>query len=264
VKGGFLLAKIRRRMTRRGPLPFRYVFLLTFVFFTFSTAIGLYIIDKGLEPILMSYADSQTRRIASMVINNAVKSNIANEKDINDIFEEVPLGNDGKNSIKLNAQMIRRIMAETEGLIQDNLSHAEKGNLEILQLPPNVEIKETDDKTEGFVYYIPLGQATNNALLGNLGPKIPVRFTPIGDVRTDIVPTVQERGINNTWIEVSIKIEVRVQMILPFATKITKMQQSIPVAMMFYPGEVPQYFNGGGHSAPSIELPTNNTKEKKD
>ena len=33
---------------------------------------------------------------------------------------------------------------------------------------------------------IPLGQVTGNSILGNLGPKIPVRFNLIGDALTDV------------------------------------------------------------------------------
>lgn len=250
------MVKIRRRMTRRGPLPFRYVFLLTFVFFIFSTAASLFIIDKGIEPTLMSYADSQTRRIASLVINNAVKSNVTNVKDIRDIIEE-DSSNQGNSSVRrLNTATITQILSETQSLVQKNLSQAEKGNIAELEESFDIEIDEnSSEKGEGIVYHIPLGQATNNALLGNLGPKIPVRFTPIGDVSTNIVSKVQDHGINNMWIEVYVKIEVNVQIIVPFATKITKMEQSIPVAMGLFEGDVPQFYNNGGDSAPSLELP---------
>jgi sporulation protein YunB len=254
------LAKFRRRLSRRGPLPTRYVFLLTFVFFVFSTAVGLFIVNKGIEPTLMSYADSQTRKIASLVINNAVRSNVTNVKDIREIIETVPAGQDGEQSPsvrRFNAATITEILSETQNLVQKNLTRAEKGNISALEESANLDIEESDEQGEGIVYNIPLGQATNNALLGNLGPRIPVRFTPIGDVHTTIDTKVEEHGINFVWIEVYVKIKVNVQIIVPFATKITKMEQSIPVAMGLFEGEVPQFFNGGGDSSPSLELPIN-------
>jgi hypothetical protein len=62
-------------------------------------------------------------------------------------------------------------------------------------------------------------------------------------------------GINNTWIDIAIHLEVSIQIITPFDTKITKLSQNIPVAAGLIQGEVPQFYNGGGSSSPSFELP---------
>jgi sporulation protein YunB len=103
---------------------------------------------------------------------------------------------------------------------------------------------------------VPLGQATNMALLGNLGHKIPVRFHAIGEVRPDVKIDPKPMGINNTWIDVAIHLEVSVQIITPFATEITKLEQKIPVGGRLIQGEVPQFYNNGGSGiTPSIQIP---------
>ncbi len=118
----------------------------------------------------MSYAESQTRKIATLVISNAVNKKIANEMDIDKIIETVP-DEDGSMS-KLNAEIVNRVKAETTHLVQKNLKVAESGDLSELELMTDVEFaKKSKDDTDGIVYYVPLGQATNNALLGNLGPQ---------------------------------------------------------------------------------------------
>ncbi|UII55428.1 sporulation protein YunB [Cytobacillus spongiae] len=244
---------------RKGPLPFRYVFLITFVFFAFSTAAGLWFINKGLEPTLMSYADSQTRKIASLVINKAINKKIANVMDINDIIETVPSPNGANTTTtKFNTEIINRVQGEIASLVQTNIKEAEAGNLSALESVTDIEI-ETDksNSAEGIVYYVPLGQATENALLGNLGPQIPVRFNAIGDILADVKTEMKEYGINNVYVKVYIHLEVNVQIIIPFATKVTTVKQDIPVAMGLIQGEVPQFYNGGGDSAPSLELPVN-------
>jgi sporulation protein YunB len=249
------LAKFRRPLPRRGPLPFRYVFLLTFVFFTFSTATGLWVIDKGIEPTLMSYAESQTTKIASLVISKAINNKVVNGMNINDIIEYSSSPENG-TSVKLNTEIINSVMAETQRIIHMNLKEAERGNLESLESLTDVEIDLDESKIgEGIVYEIPLGQSTNNALLGNLGPKIPVRFNAVGEVEVNPRPELKPFGINNLWIAVYVEVKVNVQIIVPFATKITTVTQDIPLAMGTIPGKVPQFFNGGGDSAPSIEVP---------
>ncbi|WML47065.1 sporulation protein YunB [Neobacillus sp. PS3-34] len=85
--------------------------------------------------------------------------------------------------------------------------------------------------------------------------KIPVRFNAIGDVHPDVKTEVKQIGINNVWIDISIHLVVSIQIITPFATKITKLEQTVPIGKGLIEGDVPQYYNGGGNSSPSIELP---------
>lgn len=249
----------RRRIRKRGPLPFRYVLLLTFVFFSFSTAIGLWIVNEGIKPTLFRFAEAQTRNIATLIIGKAVNTKIANDIDINDIIEIVPNGNDRTltPTAKFNTEIINRVRAEITSLAQRNLKQAERGNLAALNNLTDVEIIEDDKyQSDGITFAVPLGQMTNNALLGNLGPKIPVKFNMIGDVRSDIKTKVEEKGINNTWVEVLIRIEVNVRIIIPFATEVTKVQQDIPVGMVLIPGEVPKFYQQSGDGiSPAIQLP---------
>ena len=247
------MAKFRGRITRKGPLPFRYVLLLSFVFFLLSTAAGLWIVNRGIEPTLMKYAVSQTKKIASEVINQAIKKQTMN---IEDIIEVTPGENGKVSAVKLKTEVVTRLLANTVDEIQRNIHTAEKGDLASLGQITNVEFEtNTAKKNNGIVWYIPLGQATNSALFGNLGPKIPIRFNAIGDVQPDVKMNAKPMGINNTWIEVSLSLKVSVQIITPFATKMTDLHQTIPLAAGLIPGDVPQYFNGGSGATPAIQLP---------
>ncbi|NKE07189.1 MULTISPECIES: sporulation protein YunB [Mesobacillus] len=250
------MAKFGRRLPRKGPLPFRYVFLLTFVFFSFSTAAGLWIIDKGLEPTLMKYAESQTRKIATLVINKAINKKIASGMDIDKVIEFVPVDGGTTTVVKFNTEIINRVKAETTNIVQMNLKEAERGNLTSLEMLSDVElVTDEEDREAGIIYYVPLGQATNNALLGNMGPRVPVKFNAIGDVTADVVWETEEHGINNTLINVSVRVKVNVQIIIPFATEIATVQENIPIGSFYYPGKVPQFYNGGGDTSPAIQLP---------
>jgi sporulation protein YunB len=256
------LAKFRGRLPKKGPLPLRYVMLLTLVFFLFSTAIGLWAVNKGIEPTLMRYAESETRNIASLVINKAITKRTTDVGGNNDVIDLLPNEN-GKPNAKLNTAYINRVLAETTTQIQKNLKVAKKGDISSLEQMTDVEIETQDTgKTDGIVWYVPLGQATKIALFGNLGPKIPVRFHAIGEVKPDVKIKTKPSGINNFYLGVSIDIEVSVQIITPFATKITKLKQSIPVGGTYIQGDVPQFYNNGGNSImPSIQIPEN-SKEK--
>ncbi len=256
------MAKFRRRMVKKGPLPLRYVLLLTLVFFLFSTAMGIWIINKGIEPTLMRYAETETRKIASLVINKAINKKTV-DIGLNDVISLEPGSNGAPPSANLKTEEVNRKLSEITSQIQKNLTSAEKGDLASLEQLTDVVIEtQNTGNSKGIVYYVPIGQATNIALLGNLGPKIPVQFNAIGDVRPDVKIDPRPIGINNTWIDVSIHIEVSVQIITPFATKITKLDQSIPVGGRLIQGNVPQYYNGGSSSPPSLQLPKSETKKQ--
>lgn len=254
------MVKIRRRFTKRGPLPFRYVMLLSFVFFLFSTAFGLWLINKGIEPTLMRYAESQSKKIASLVINKAINKKTV---DVGDVIKVEAASDGSQPSATLNTEVVNQKLSEITSEIQKNLNAAERGDLSSLQQLTDVEIQVENINSHGIIWNVPLGQATNMALFGNVGPKIPVKFQAIGSVRPDVKINPKPLGINNTWIDVAIHLEVSVQIITPFATKITKLDQQIPVGGRLIQGDVPQFYNNGSNTLPSIQLPNQEEKKKK-
>src|SRR5690606_36340998 len=188
----------RARKVRRGPLPFRYVLLLTLVFFIISTYIGLWIVNIGIKPTLIDYAESQTRKVAPMVINKAVREVLPTVKNLDEVIIDDRVGGKSKS---FDIEIINKLATEIGAAIQKNIRSAEHGNLQALEAESDVEIDY--DKSllgEGIVYSVPIGQATKNALLGNLGPRIPVKFTVIGDVKTNIVTNEEQYPINNVFI----------------------------------------------------------------
>lgn len=69
--------------------------------------------------------------------------------------------------------------------------------------------------------------------------------------------TIQPFGINNALVEIAVHIEVNVQVVIPFATKPATVSTDIPIAMRIIQGEVPNFYNNGGNSDPSFEIPLN-------
>lgn len=246
------MAKFRGKLTRKGPLPFRYVFFISFVFFLFSTAVGLWMINKAIEPVLMSYAEFQTRKIATLVINKAISKRTVGM----DAIVIIPGQNGNPPIAKLNPDVINQFLSDTTDQIQKNLTTIERGDLQSLEQLTDVKIETDPSKNgNGMVWYIPLGQATKTALFGNIGPLIPVKFFAVGSVNPDVQTSFKAMGINNTWIDVNLQFTVSVQIVTPFATKITNLVEHIPVGGTLIQGDVPQFYNGGGGSAPSIQLP---------
>ncbi|ETT81952.1 sporulation protein YunB [Viridibacillus sp. FSL R5-0477] len=239
---------VQKRQKRSRLLP------LFIVSFFGMIALLFYLVNIRLMPTYLDYAEVQTNRIASEVISKAINSRTANVLDVNDIIEEVP-GEDTKMT-KFNSEIINRVMAETYTLVQDHLEEAESGNLSKLPKYDDIEYDANAMQEDGgVVFYVPIGQVTKLPLLGNLGPKIPIRFHVIGKINTNVETDIEEFGINNALVKVQIHLSVNVQVIVPFASKSTTVEQRIPVAIGMLKGTVPNIYTTGGGTQPSVEVP---------
>lgn len=216
-----------------------------------------YYVNQRLTPVYLQYAEVQTEKIASHVISEAITERISNVLDVNDIIQHVPTENSDQVTVKYNTEVINRILADVRTTVDENIEEMEKGNVDILPIEEDIEYAPEQMQAQGgVVFFVSLGQITNLPLLGNLGPKIPIRFHVIGDAQADVVPYIEEFGINNAYVEVNIKLRVQVKIIVPLATKIAVVEQTIPVAIGLVQGQVPQVFSGGeGSSKQNISIP---------
>ena len=240
----------RTRRKKKRPLS---LLLPTFLI---AIALLIYFVNMRLTPIYIQYAEVQTEKIASHVINQAIKSRNLSEINVNDIFGNVPNDSSGMVTNTIDAEIVGRVMAEIQGLVESHLKQAESGNYDILPLSESIEYDIEAMKNQGgIVFFVPIGQATGIPLLGNLGPKIPIRFHIIGEVHATTDTEIREFGLNNAFVEVSILVTVNVQIIVPLATRNSVVQQKIPVAMTIIQSPIPQILNKGEGSSPQIEVP---------
>jgi len=232
-----------------------------FTIFTMCFVIGiiafLYILNDRLMPTYVDYAEFQANKIAAHVVNKAINARTSRVLDINEIIEDLPSESDYMVTTKFNTEVINQIRAETTMLVKEHLELAEEGDLSKLPELDNVEYDVSEiQKGDGIVFFVPIAQALNLPLLGNLGPKVPIRFHIIGNVASNVSTSIKEFGINNAKVEVNIDMQVNVQIIIPFASQQSTVHQTIPVAIGLVRGQVPHiYTNGGDGAQPSIEVP---------
>ncbi|WP_459501697.1 sporulation protein YunB [Bacillus sp. C1] len=225
---------------RKGPLPFRHVLLISFIIFLLLTLQGVWIVNKSIQPTLIKYGEVQTHKMATAVMTKAVKDRIQEGFDVDSLMKVQNDKNGKVSTIDLNTKQVNEILTSTTAYIEKYLHQVEEGDMKVLGLP----------EESGVSMSVPLGRITENALLGNLGPDIPIDFTTIGHVNTDIKQNVKPHGINNTAIEVVMEVDVTLQVIIPFRTKEITVKQNIPIATRIVQGEVPTYYGSDGVVVP--------------
>ncbi len=222
------------------------ILTLTITLVLISTFFLLSYFNTKVNPILMTYAESETRKLTTLIINKAITKQIASNMEIDNLFT-VSKNNDGEiQLIDFNTITVTKILNAITNLVQLNLKSIEEGDMDLLELPDNT-LSNYDEKLlrHGIIYELPVGTITGNAFLSNLGPKIPLRLDLIGDVTTDLSTKVTEYGLNNALLEVNVTVNVTSRINLPFISKKVELSTSVPIAMKVIQGTIPNIYQGG-------------------
>ena len=92
-----------RKNNRKGRNSNRLMILL--VSFMLCVILFLYVLNERLMPTYLEYAEDQTKKIASYVVNEAISSRTSSVLDVNDIIEEVPAGSSETVTVRFNADI---------------------------------------------------------------------------------------------------------------------------------------------------------------
>ncbi|MBD3917216.1 sporulation protein YunB [Paenibacillus sp. PR3] len=234
----------RRAQSGGFHLRKRTIILLLLGLFLTSGALTAAYIDRHLGPPLMTVAELRVKQIATQAINKAISEQVANKSDFEQLIDW-KTNNSGKVSgFMLNYAEHMRITSQTISTVQQTL-----------------------DSVGNIPEHIPIGQAFGSTFISSYGPRVPVHFEPIGTVKVDLNTRQQDAGINMILVEVYIRIEAEVSIIIPFDTKPEKVITEIPVSYLLVVGDVPMYYydNKGqpvGQSAaqaPNIAIPSGGT-----
>lgn len=216
------------------------ILIITMTFFSLNY------LNKNVVPVLMSYASSQVRKLSNLIINRAISKQIAEDLNVEDMFIITKSESGEIRTIDFDPIVVNKTLNKIVNTIQLNLKYLEEGKLDLLELPDNVLIDYDEEKlSKGVIYEIPSGVIFKNSLLSNIGPKIPVKLSLVGDIVSNVNTKVTNYGINNALIEVSIYVQVESRVILPFITDTITVETDIPVAMKLVQGIVPDYLLGG-------------------
>ena len=231
------------------------IIIIIVVFLTFKV---LDYTNKKISPIIMQYASLEAKKFSSIIINKAINKHITEELNTNDMFTVTTDSNGEIKSIDFNTTLINKFLTETTNSIQINLRNVEKGNIDSLEFLDSITVDyDKSNLKKGIIYNLTPGVITGNVLLSNVGPKIPVKISLIGDATSNISTTVKNYGINNAMIEVYVNLKISEKVMVPFYNKLVEVSTKAPVAMKVITGTVPKYYaNGITDETPSVVIPT--------
>ena len=226
--------------------------IVIFIFLALFVIIFINYYSNKSRDVLMAYAEAETRKLTVLVINKAITKQMS-DSWADDIFDIVYNDKGEIVLIDFNSKNSSKILSTMTSLIELILRSIEVGKIDMLELPLNsLDAYDMDLLDKGIITYIPFGMVTGSSLLYNLGPKIPVKLSLVGDVVTGFSTDVTEYGINNALIKLMIDVKVDTRIILPIISEEINIDASIPIAMKVVQGKIPDYYMNGFSSRSNI------------
>ena len=176
-----------------------------------STCLLINYSGKKFLPVIMNQAKIDCKKMAIVTIKNSLNDDIL--KILDDDMYNVIQNKDGEiQTIDFNPVIVNKFLSSTTSIVSDNLKKLEKGEINDISFI-NSEEYNIKNLKNGVISEIPMGIISNNVLLSNIGPKIPVKLNLIGNVVSSVETTVKNYGINSALIEIYAKVEVTEEVI---------------------------------------------------
>ncbi len=213
-----------------------YLVLILLLIFSLSFLMIRYF-NKKITPKMLDIMETKLTKLSNDVIMDSFNNKLLDSHDIKDILKITKNKNEEIIAVDFDLEKAYQVSLDLTKNIKQKLKKL-----------PNTKIdNEYLLKAQGpnsYIVFLPVGLASNNSYLANLGPKIPVRVTFIGNLLTGLKTKVKDYGINSALIEVYIKIAFSEEIIIPYASKKININNQILLSSQIVEGIVPSIYNG--------------------
>ena len=173
-----------------------------------------------IRPAFASLAENRAKQIALRTINETVVELFSNEQtDYHDIVEFERNNDNSINAVKSNLANISKLKSEL-----------------------NLEILKKIDKKDSSELSVPLGSLMGNDLFAGLGPSISFKIKPYGSAVTDISTDFTDAGINQTKLDVTVKVNADFSVLMPTMRKKSSVETTVPIISTVIVGDVPENY----------------------
>ena len=176
----------------------------------------LYFFDKNILPAVLTIGEEQLKREATEIINEAALDIYSNQFDYSDMII-IEKDNDGNitmlraDTVKLNYLSSKLILASN-----DKFGKLQEMGLEV-----------------------PLGYMTKNLVFYNLGPKVNIKMTQIGNITSSYESVFESAGINQTRHKIYLNVNMKMKIVVPLNSRDVEVACQIPVAETIIVGKIP-------------------------
>lgn len=176
----------------------------------------LYFLDKNILPTVLSIGEEKVRREATTIINETALDIYSKDFNYNDM-----------------------ILTEKDNEGNITLLRADTVKLNYLSAKLVLASNDKIDKLSEVGLKVPLGYMTKNLVFYNLGPKINVDITQIGNITSSYESVFESAGINQTRHKIYLNVDMKMKLIVPLNSRDVEISSQIPIAETIIVGKIP-------------------------
>lgn len=228
----------------------RLMIIVLLIFFLVCFFLAIF--SKYLSPGIINITKYKVNEVTTNIVNDAVFNYKKSNTDLNNLI--VTKNNKKEEIISVDVDMEQAyvMLSDLVAEIRNNIEKFQQGDYKYY----NMESLSTSHN--GLVISIPLGAMSGRNLIINLGPKIPVKISLLEDVKANLRTEVKEYGINNSLINLYIKIDIEQNIEMPSATKSFFYNYEMLLSSKLVYGVVPDFYGGyKGNETGIVNIPVN-------
>ncbi|MBC8529621.1 sporulation protein YunB [Christensenellaceae bacterium NSJ-44] len=175
--------------------------------------------ELGLKPLVISISAAQARSQAAQIINDSIRDVLGNTFPYEALITIEKDENGRVTAVQTDTAKLNNLASRTALDIQDKL-----------QAQQDQEIM------------IPIGSVFGGAMFAGRGPAFPVYVMPVGWVNTEYITSFEPAGINQTKLEISLKVTAQIRVVVPVGGETVSIDTVNPVAQTIIVGTVPESY----------------------
>ena len=250
MKKMHLKRKYLKRRKINNTIVIIILLIISIIFIVFE-------VGNKAKDIIIKIGKVEAKKIASIIINKSVSSELTSQLSLDQLFKIEKNENGEVETIDFDSVLVNKVLAISTIAVEKNFRYLEAGEIDKIDLD-EFDLINYDEKMlrKGYCYKVPLGIIFGNPFLSNLGPKIPIKFTMIGNMSSNINSEISNYGINNALIESYIRFKITLNIIIPFYYEPIVLEIDVPIAIKIINGKVPDYYSKGyNESSPIFKVP---------
>lgn len=199
------------KVKKKNETSYRLFRLIKYTFITFIIIISIVILSNILSGKLVKYTKQKAINKSMEIVNN-----IINDEFLNSINKEKIIIDNEDNKTYVNTVEVNKIVKNVNRILNEKIEEYE---YEKLFIPYVVLINELLLKDSKYGFYI--------------------KSKPISSYKTDILVESNEYGLNNSVINVYLKIDIKTEILFPTSNQFENVNMKIPITMIIVEGDIP-------------------------
>jgi len=223
------MKRFRKKKSKNQQIIFVLIIIFILVcFFLYYFSITW---SKG----IINISKLKVNEITTNIVNDAVFNYKKSKQNLNDLIKTSINSKNEIISVDVDLEKGYILMENVVGEIRDNIKKFQYSDYKYY----NMESLSYVDN--GIVIAIPMGAITGQNLIVNLGPRIPVKLSLLENVKGSIKTDVKDYGINNSLLNVYLKIEIEQNIEMPSATDSFYNTYEMLISSKLIQGKVPSF-----------------------